>query len=70
MTSAVALDLRAGVRVGVVRELYLYRLDRLARSGIRDTFEVVEELRDHGCAIVTVADGFDLAGPAAERRAS
>jgi len=27
---------------------------------------VVEELRSHGCNIVSVADGFDLEGPAAE----
>jgi DNA invertase Pin-like site-specific DNA recombinase len=58
--------LRAAVRAGEVRKLYVYRLDRLARSGIRDTFEVVEELRRHGCELLTVADGFDLAGPAAE----
>lgn len=29
-------------------------------------FEVVEELRAHGCQVVAVADGFDLEGPAAE----
>lgn len=58
--------LRADVRAGLVRRLYVFRLDRLARSGIRDTFEVVEELRAHGCELVTVADGFDLNGPAAE----
>jgi len=44
--------------------LYLFRLDRLARSGIRDTFKVVEEF--HGCEIVSVSDGFALDGPAAE----
>ena len=58
--------LRADVRAGHVRKLYVFRLDRLARSGIRDTFEVVEELRAHGCELVTIADGFDLNGPAAE----
>lgn len=58
--------LRADVRAGHVRRLYVFRLDRLARSGIRDTFEVVEELRAHGCELVTVADGFDLNGPAAD----
>lgn len=36
------------------------------RSGVRDTFEVIEELKAHGCEVVSVADGFDLAGPAAE----
>ncbi len=58
--------LRTDARAGKLRRLYAYRLDRLARSGIRDTFEVVEELRAHGCQLVTVADGFDLDGPAAE----
>jgi DNA invertase Pin-like site-specific DNA recombinase len=58
--------LRADARAGLVRRVYLFRLDRLTRSGIRDTFEVVEELRAHGCHIVTVSDAFDLDGPAAE----
>jgi DNA invertase Pin-like site-specific DNA recombinase len=58
--------LRQAAREGRVPRLYAYRLDRLARSGIRDTFEVIEELRGHACELVTVADGFDLAGPAAE----
>jgi len=58
--------LRADVRAGAVRRLYVYRLDRLTRSGIRDTLEVVEELRRCGCELVTVADGFSLDGPAAE----
>jgi len=61
------LDLvRADVRAGRISKLYLYRLDRLTRSGIRDTLEVVQELRAHGCDVVSVADGFDLNGPAAE----
>jgi DNA invertase Pin-like site-specific DNA recombinase len=58
--------LRADARAGHVHKLFVYRLDRLARSGIRDTFEVVEELRRHGVELVTVSDGFDLNGPAAE----
>jgi DNA invertase Pin-like site-specific DNA recombinase len=57
---------RADARRGHVRRLYLFKLDRLTRSGIRDTFEVIEELRAHGCQIVSVADGFDLEGPCAE----
>jgi DNA invertase Pin-like site-specific DNA recombinase len=44
----------------------VFRLDRLARSGIRDTFEVVEELRSCGVELVSVSDGFALNGPAAE----
>jgi DNA invertase Pin-like site-specific DNA recombinase len=58
--------LRRDARAGAVRRLYVYRLDRLTRSGIRDTFEVIEELRVHGCTLVSVSDGFDLEGPAAE----
>jgi DNA invertase Pin-like site-specific DNA recombinase len=58
--------LRADARAGHLKRLYVYRLDRLTRSGIRDTFEVIEDLRAHGCNVVSIADGFDLAGPAAE----
>lgn len=58
--------LRADVRAGRVQKLYLFRLDRLSRSGIRDTFEVVEEMRAHEVEVVSVSDGFALDGPAAE----
>jgi DNA invertase Pin-like site-specific DNA recombinase len=58
--------LRADARAGHFRRLYLFRVDRLARSGIRDTFEIVEELHGHGVEIVTIADGFSLDGPAAD----
>lgn len=58
--------LRADVMAGRVSTLFSYRLDRLTRSGIRDTCEVVDELRRHGCKLITVADGFDMDGPAAE----
>jgi DNA invertase Pin-like site-specific DNA recombinase len=58
--------LRADVRRGHIQRLYVYRLDRLTRSGIRDTFELVESLRSAGVELITVADGFDINGPAAE----
>jgi len=58
--------LRADARAGKVAKLYVFKLDRVARSGIRDTLEVVEELRAHGCEVVSVTDGFSLEGPAAE----
>jgi DNA invertase Pin-like site-specific DNA recombinase len=58
--------LRDDARAGHVRRLYVFKLDRLARSGIRDTFEVVDELRASGVEIVTIADGFSLDGPAAD----
>jgi putative DNA-invertase from lambdoid prophage Rac len=59
-------QLRREVRGGGVGRLYVYRLDRLTRTGIRDTFELVDELRRNGCELVTIADGFDFGGPAAE----
>lgn len=55
--------LRADVQAGKVRKLYVFRIDRLSRSGIRDMFEVVEELTHHGCTIATVADAFSVEGP-------
>jgi DNA invertase Pin-like site-specific DNA recombinase len=59
-------SLRADARAGLIRKLYIYKLDRLTRSGISDTLQVIEELRRHGCEVVSVADGIDLHGPAAE----
>lgn len=58
--------LRELVRAGAVSRLYVFRLDRLSRTGIRDTFEIIEECRGNRCELVSVADGFDLAGPAAD----
>jgi DNA invertase Pin-like site-specific DNA recombinase len=58
--------LRQLAREGGVPRLYVYRVDRLSRAGIRDTLEVVEELRACGVDLVTIADGFDLTGPASE----
>ena len=57
-------QLRADVREGKVTRLYVYRLDRLTRSGIRDTLDVVNELEQHGCELVSIADGFSIGGPA------
>ena len=58
--------LRADVQAGEVRKVYVFRIDRLTRKGIRDTLAIVEELRSHGCQLATVADGFSLDGPAAD----
>lgn len=59
-------DLRQRVRRGQISRVYVFRLDRLARSGIRDTLAVVEEMRFRGCELVSIADGFNVTGPAAE----
>ena len=57
-------DARAGRLRG--QRLYLFRLDRLTRSGIADTLTTLDELRANGVEIVSVADGLDLTGPHAE----
>lgn len=59
--------LRADVRAGHVRMLYVYKLDRLTRTGIQDTLALLNELRGRGCAVRTVADALpELDGPMAE----
>lgn len=60
------VELLSDARAGRVRKLYVYRLDRLSRRGIRDTLHLVEELEGVGVEVVNVADGFSLesAGPA------
>jgi DNA invertase Pin-like site-specific DNA recombinase len=58
--------LRAAAKAGELRKVYVYKLDRLVRSGVRDMLTVLDELKAHGCQVVTVADGFDLEGPAGE----
>lgn len=56
--------LRAAVTGGHVARVYVFRLDRLARSGVADTFRLIDHFRAHGCALVTVADGLPaLDGP-------
>ena len=58
--------LRSDIRGGRVRRVYVFRLDRLTRSGICDTFAVIDEMRAHAVKLVTVADGFSLEGPHAD----
>ena len=54
------LRLRADVRAGVVRKVYVFKLDRLVRSGVADTFSVVEEVRRAGAILVAVADNLTI----------
>jgi DNA invertase Pin-like site-specific DNA recombinase len=58
--------LRSDVKAGRFSLLYVYRLDRLSRGSIRETLSIVEEFREHGCRIETIADGFTLGGPASD----
>ena len=59
-------NVREAARQGQIQKLYVFRIDRLTRTGIRDTLGLIDELKRNGCAVVSVADGFDLEGPAAE----
>jgi DNA invertase Pin-like site-specific DNA recombinase len=45
-------------RHGHIAKLYVYRLDRLGRRGIRDLLGIVQELQSFGVELVTIADGF------------
>lgn len=59
-------NLRAAVATGAFDRVFVYRLDRLSRGGIRSTLALVDEFKAHGARIETVADGFALEGPAAD----
>ena len=52
--------LRALVRDGKVGTLYCFKLDRLTRSGVADTYRVVDEFRRAGCTLVAVADNLTI----------
>lgn len=49
--------LLADVRMGRVSALYIFRLDRLTRTGVGDTFKIVDELRRAGVTLRSVSDG-------------
>lgn len=55
--------LLADARAGRVRRLYVFRLDRLTRTGIADTLAMVTELRGLGVEVVNIADGFSVPPP-------
>ena len=52
--------LRAQVRDGLVSKIYVFKLDRLTRSGVADTYRIVDELRKAGCTLVAVADNLNI----------
>jgi len=62
----VLAELRKVVRGGQIGMLYVYSVDRLGRSGFRDMFSIIDEIRGSGCRIVNLTDPFSLdcnAGP-------
>lgn len=59
-------ELRAAIRSGEVTRLYVWRVDRLLRSGMRDALLLLDEFRNAGCTIISVTDPFPLDGPASD----
>ncbi len=49
--------LLADVRAGIVDRVITFKLDRLTRSGVADTFAVVDAIRKAGATLHCVADG-------------
>jgi len=47
-------------RQGQIRKLYVYKLDRVCRSGARDMLNVIHEFRSYGCTLVSCDDPFNL----------
>lgn len=44
--------------------VYVFRLDRLTRRGMRDTLAVVDRMHQRGCALISAGEAwFDLRGP-------
>jgi DNA invertase Pin-like site-specific DNA recombinase len=52
--------LREDARAGRVARVYVFRLDRLTRSSVADTFKVVDELRRAGVVLVCVSDNLTI----------
>lgn len=52
--------LREDIRTGLVRRLYVFKLDRLTRSGVADTYALVAEARRANCTIVAVGDNLTI----------
>lgn len=52
--------LLADVRAGLVSELHVFKLDRLVRTGPRDAYAIIGELRSAGCTLHAVADGLTI----------
>lgn len=60
------LRLRAELARRSVGTVWVWRLDRVSRSGIADTLAFVDECRRASAPLISVADGFALEGPATE----
>lgn len=52
--------LMADVRAGKIKEVYVFRLDRLTRTGVADTFKIVDEMRRCGVTLFSVGDNVTI----------
>jgi DNA invertase Pin-like site-specific DNA recombinase len=55
-------SLRRQIELGNCHKLWVWRLDRITRSGIVDMLSVVRGIQADGCELVTVAEAFPLEG--------
>jgi DNA invertase Pin-like site-specific DNA recombinase len=46
--------------MGTLKTVFTFKLDRLCRSGVADTFAVVDELRRAGVTLIAVADNLTI----------
>lgn len=52
----------SALRSGAIRTVWVWRIDRLTRSGIADTLELVRLIRESGAVLRSVADGYAVDG--------
>jgi len=52
--------LRADVRTGKVKRVFVFKLDRLTRTGVGDTYKIIDEFKAGACELVAVADNLYL----------
>lgn len=52
-------EMLAAIKAGQYKRLIVFKLDRIARSMLHFS-DIVEELREHGCAFVSVTENIDF----------
>lgn len=45
---------------GILKRVYVFKLDRLTRTGVSDTFESVSKLRRGGCELIAIVDNIHV----------
>lgn len=60
------VKLRAELARGAVSCVWVWKLNRISRSGMVDTLSFVDEVRRSGARLVSVSENFPLDGPASQ----